>query len=270
MVDRFGKGEIGIMNHGTAALGIIGAKGDLGFGMAGINWNISMMLLKEESAQGTGSTRLNKKMPINIARSIHYAVDNGAKIINWSGFLEDPSKKDKKVIEEAFQYAEKHGVLIVMAAGNARVDIDDPKSKMAFPTNKDFANVIYVANVDPCGNLVDFSNEEKSKSPNHHVGGSNWGYKRVLIAAPGERGLTTTTTSNGQESYFLGGGTSDAAPMVTGVAALVLSVNPKLKYPGLIEILCASTKKLDSLKNKVRCGGIPDAEKALQLAKDQK
>lgn len=109
--------------HSISALGIIGAKGNNGTGVAGINWDLSMMLLKI-GAQGIrrGETDTNRKT--RAARAIRYAVDNGARVINWSGFVEDKSNLEE--LREAFEYAEQYGVLIVVAAGNSGLDLDVP------------------------------------------------------------------------------------------------------------------------------------------------
>lgn len=72
--------------HSISALGIIGARGNNGIGVAGINWDLSMMLLKI-GAQGIGRDEKDTLRPGRAAKAIRYAADNGARIINWSGFV---------------------------------------------------------------------------------------------------------------------------------------------------------------------------------------
>lgn len=261
-VDRYGKGQITCGYwHGNTALGIIGANPSRQFGIAGINWEISMMLLRKSNQQGLGSPK--KDDPKNTAEAIKYAVENGAKIINWSGFYDSVSPSDKQGLMDAFELAKAKGVLIVVGAGNAGLNIDVEPKKLPFPVSLDFDNVVYIANVGACGELIDYTNHPK------WTGGSNWGM-RTFLAAPAQDGLTTGTRENGIDTFMLGGGTSDAAPMVTGVAALMLSVNPKLDYRQLKEILCKTAKKLPSLTAKTSCGGIPDAAAAVRMAQKMK
>jgi subtilisin family serine protease len=86
----------------------------------------------------------------------------------------------------------------------------------------------------------------------------------VQIAAIGRN--FSTDVHNGMSLYRLGGGTSDAAPVVTGIAALVLSVRPGLNALELKRILMESSKKLPSLAGKIASGGLVDAYAAVTLA----
>jgi len=92
--------------HGTHVAGIIGAQGNNGVGVAGVNWNVSIMPVKFLGPDGGDD--------FAGAEAIVYAVDNGAKVINcsWGG------EGDSPIIEEAIDYANDHGVLIAAAGGN--------------------------------------------------------------------------------------------------------------------------------------------------------
>ena len=96
------------------------------------------------------------------------------------------------------------------------------------------------------------------------VSGSNYGLHRVHIAALGSH--FTTDVHNGLSTYRTVGGTSNAAPVVTGVAGLILSVRPQLKAHDLKRILMESSTKLPSLEGKIASGGLVNAYQALQTA----
>ena len=98
--------------------------------------------------------------------------------------------------------------------------------------------------------------------------GSNFGTKRVEIAALGQN--YATQIERGVGTYALGGGTSCAAPVVSGVAALMLSVNPKLTAIQLKSLLMESVTKLPALKGKIASGGMVNAYQAVLAAQAAK
>lgn len=89
---------------------------------------------------------------------------------------------------------------------------------------------------------------------------SNYGPISVDIAAPGTYILSTIP----EQSYAFMSGTSMAAPMVTGIAAMVYSARPELNVLDVKNILIASAHKLDTLNGRVLSGGMVDANAALQ------
>lgn len=260
-VDRDGNGTLRRMTHAITALGIIGAKPNSEFGIAGINWNVSMMLLKVCNTNGVGSICKNRAK--NVAAAIRYASDNGAKVINWSGYLSQRefSNEDLEQVVSAIEHAARKNVLIVAAAGNSAIDISKNTATLDFPVSRDFSNVIFVSNVDPCGRLVDF----KTRPEGNATGGSNYSKTRAFVAAPAHNAVSTFKNN----SYTLTGGTSNAAPMVSGVAALMLSTNPNLGFEEIKNILCVSTTRTEELKEKLKCGGILNAGKAMQLTRSR-
>lgn len=241
--------------HGTRALGIIGAKGNNGIGVAGINWDISMMLLKI-GAQGTKRGEYDARRVERAVKAIHYAADNGARVINWSGFIDDPRPDQAARLRAAFEYADSRGVLMVLAAGNEMKNLDDP-ANCVYPQCFDTPNIVSVAEVDFRGGLEQFGGRDR-------ISGSNYGPRHVHIAAIARS--FTTDVRNGVSVYSMGGGTSDAAPVVTGVAGLILSVRPALRAHQLKQILMASSRKLPGLAGKIASGGLVDAYAALKLA----
>jgi len=241
--------------HSISALGIIGAVGDNGVGVAGINWEVSMMLLKTAAQGNTGTEERVERT----ALAVRYAVDNGARIINWSGFVQTTDPVELEPLQQAFDYAEKQNVLIVIGAGNeaANMDLDE---NCFFPGCAQNENVVSVAEVDFDGSLYVVPDDSK------YIGGSNFGPRNVDIAAFAQN--FTTDLRHGRSTYSLGGGTSNAAPVVSGVAALVLSVRPELGARELKRILMESARRLPALKDKVASGGMVDAYAAVTLALD--
>jgi len=226
--------------HGTHVSGTIGAVGRNGVGISGVNWNVSLMITKFLGHDGSGTLAAGIK-------TILYAADNGARVINcsWGG------GGYSEIFREAVQYAAKKNLLIVAAAGNDYVDADKkPMYPAAYPDD----NIISVAaTMDKFHHLAYFS---------------NYGLNSVDLAAPGYRILSTfNPTYLGHREFFLElSGTSMAAPHVAGVAALILSVRPDLNWKQLKEVLLSSVTKSDELIGKVKTGGTLNASQALSLA----
>ena len=242
--------------HSISALGIIGARGNNGIGVAGINWDASMMLLKI-GAQGIGRNEKDTLRPAMAAKAIRYAADNGARIINWSGFVSDPTPEALAELKAAIEYAGRKDVLLVVGAGNYGLDIDRPEN-FTYPACFDLDNILTVAMVDFRGALVRYQSGDRWL-------GSNFGPRNVDIAAV-EQGFSTFV-DNGRSTYRLSGGTSNAGPVAAGVAALALAVDPRLSAASLKKILMGTVKPLPSLEGKVGSGGMVDAYAALMAAR---
>jgi len=236
--------------HSIEAMGIIGAKGNNGKGVAGINWDISLMLLKI-GAQGVRGPDLNRND--RASRAIRYAADNGARIINWSGFVSDTRPEALALLKSAVNYAEKKGVLLVVGAGNDAKNVDLPEN-YTYPSCFENENILNVAEIDFKGDLYRYTIDGRTR-------GSNYGERNVDMAAIGMN--YTTFLKDNQSVYALGGGTSDSTPVVAGVAALVLSVRPDITAAELKSILMRSATPLASLKGKVLSGGMVNAYAAL-------
>jgi thermitase len=243
--------------HSIETMGIIGAKGNNGLGVAGINWDVSMMLLKI-GAQGVRGVDLNRCS--RAAKAIRYAADNGARVINWSGMVSDVRPESLAMLQEAIAYAEKKGVLLVVGAGNSGLNID-LNENFTYPACFENENILTVAEIDFKGDLYRYKIDDK-------VLGSNYGEKNVDIAAIGMN--FSTFLKNNASVYALGGGTSCSTPVVTGIAALVLSVRPDLNAPELKKILMDSAVPLPSLKGKIRSEGMVNAYRAIKLALSSK
>jgi len=119
-----------------------------------------------------------------------------------------------------------------------------------------------VAEIDFEGNLY------RPPSASRYIGGSNYGTKHVEIAAIGMN--YTANIVGGVGTYRLYGGTSSAGPVVSGVAALMLSINPKLTAVQLKSLLMQSVTKLPSLKGKIGSEGMVNAYQAVLAAQAAK
>jgi subtilisin family serine protease len=173
--------------HGTMAASVIAATGDNGDGLAGLCWTCKVLPVKVMGSNGSGGHD-------DIAKGIVYAVDQGADVINLSLGGPDSSQ----ILADAIAYAADNGVLVVASAGNDGVST--PAYPAAYPT------AIAVAASTEDDTRHDWSNY-----------GSTW----VDVAAPG------ANIAQGRDGgYFWFSGTSSAAPMVAGVAALGLSARP--------------------------------------------
>ena len=166
--DGMDKSRIGAYWHSLGPMGIIGAKGNNGIGVAGINWDVSMMLLKI-GAQGIGRGEKDLVRIDRAARAIHYAADNGARIINWSGFVDDARPEKLAELRAAIDYAANKDVLVVVSAGNDAEDLDKNNncSHVHAPQCFEGDNLMKVAEIDFGGNLY--------VAKGRWVGGSNYG-----------------------------------------------------------------------------------------------
>ncbi len=196
--------------HGTHVSGIIGAERNNAIGINGIADNVRIMMIR---AVPNGDEHDK-----DIALAIRYAVNNGAKVINMS-FGKNLSPQ-KSWVDDAVKYAESKGVLLVHAAGNDAENVDSVDN---FP-NPNYKNSrSHAKNWITVGASSDPRAEENFKS--YTASFSNYGKKEVDVFAPGTRIYSTLPGGN---KYGNLDGTSMAAPVVTGVAALILEYFPSL------------------------------------------
>ena len=193
------------------------------------------MPLKFMDSNGSGSTK-------DAIEAINYVIDRKRHGVNvrvisasWGSTMKS------RALEDVIKKAGEEGILFVAAAGN---NGDDSDKRPHYPAGYKLPNVMSIAALDRNDQLATFS---------------NYGAKSVFIAAPGKEILSTWLGGEFREAS----GTSMATPEVAGVAALVLSVNPKMTVKELYERLGNSVDKLDSLKGKVVTGGRLNAAKAV-------
>ena len=220
--------------HGSHVAGIIGAITDAKTGVSGVAPHVSIMSVKYYSDTNSGAVNL-----ANTIKAINYAVDHGAKIINYSGGGPEFSEDEYLAIKKA----EAKGVLFVAAAGNEHQDTDRVENYY-YPSAYHLSNIISVAATDIHNNLLP---------------SSNWGKKHVDVAAPGEN--IFSTLPGGRYGYM--SGTSQATAFVSGVAALLLSRDPTLTPTQIREIIMSSVDRLPQLAQKLTTGGRVNAYAAL-------
>jgi len=230
--------------HGTHVAGIIGAVRNNGIGMNGVADDVKIMMFKT-----IGNVRELKDR--YIAGSIYYAVDHGAKIINLS--FGKPYTWAKKEVDEAVKYAMKHDVLIVHAAGNSGENLDKEES---------YPNKIYADGTGAAAAWINVGASSFKDDAQLAVSFSNYGLKTVDVFAPGAQ-IYSTLPYNQYTSWD---GTSMAAPVVAGLAALIREYYPKLTAVQVRDIILKTVVKRDVLKDKCVTSGVVNAYNALKLA----
>lgn len=225
-------------NHGTHVAGIIGAKENSQIDMAGVNPRALLLPIKWMK-EGSG-------WPADAVQSIEYAIQMKAKILNasWGGIGRT------EALLNAVKKAERAGMIIVASAGNTKNNNDQNPRHPSFLTTE-FSNVISVAN----------SNTQDQLDPT-----SNFGTTTVDIAAPGVKILSTYPNSR----YAELSGTSMATAIVSGVASLMLTANPKLNPSEIKTILCQTAEPILGAQGKLKCPGRIHALRAVEAAKKLK
>lgn len=242
--------------HGTHVAGIIAAVRNNNKGMNGVADNVRIMVVR---VVPDGDERDK-----DIANGIRYAVDNGAKIINMSfGKSHSPYKS---AVDEAVKYAVSKDVLLVHAAGNDGRNTD---------TTNNFPRDTYSNNTGTASSWIEIgaSNWEKGKRITANF--SNYGKENVDVFAPGVDIYSTIPNSK----YASFDGTSMAAPVTSGVAAMLRSYYPTLTANQVKEILMQSSVKVKGKvflpgadKRKIKMselcvtGGIINAYEAVKMA----
>jgi len=206
-------------SHGTHVAGIIAAAHGDQRGMSGVAPNARIMSLR---AVPNGDERDK-----DVANAIRYAADMGAKVINMSfGKSFSPGES---LVQEAIRYAASRDVLMVHAAGNDGLFVPDIPTYPRAPQIDDarFSFWIEVGaigpNKDPINRITSFS---------------NFGSPVVDVFAPGQDIYSTLPDGK----YGAQSGTSMAAPVVAGMAALLRGLYPKLSAPEIRDIIVSSVK----------------------------
>ena len=225
-------------SHGTHVAGTIGAVGNNGIGVAGVNWTASMMGLKFLNSAGSGSTS-NAIKAIEFAaqaKAIFGAAANVRVLSNsWGGGGYSQSLLDE------INRANSSDILFVAAAGNSGENAD--LSPM-YPAAYSAPNIISVAATDNRDQRASFS---------------NYGAMTVHLGAPGVDILSTTPNN----SYSTYSGTSMATPHVSGAAALVLSTCP-MTTATLKAALLNSVDPIAALSGVTTSGGRLNVNAALR------
>jgi subtilisin family serine protease/DNA-binding beta-propeller fold protein YncE len=208
--------------HGTHVAGTIGAVGDNAVGVAGINWEVSLIPLKFLASNGMGSTA-------DAVAALDYATLMGADVTNnsWGG------GSFSQALLDAILSAAAADSLFVASAGNDGTDNDFVPH---YPSSYEAPNVVAVASTD--------DDDNKAIS-------SNFGASTVDLGAPGV-GILSTLPGG---SYGFRSGTSMAAPHVTGVAALIRSIVPGFRVDTLKRAILDFAEPIPALAGITATGG---------------
>ena len=204
--------------HGTHVAGIIAANRTNDKGAKGVAQNVQILSVR---AVPDGD-----EYDKDISLAFRYAVDNGAKVINTS-FGKYFSTHPEKVME-AIKYAAEHDVLIVNAAGNEGLDLDE---KQVYPNDQNPKNTTEIAD-----NFLNVGSITPAYGKAMVSGFSNYGKLNVDIFAPGSQIYASTPL----DTYEFLQGTSMASPAVAGVAALIRSYYPKLTAAQVKQVIMDS------------------------------
>src|ERR1700722_7314681 len=206
--------------HGSHVSGTIGAVGNNGIGVAGVNWQVSILPCKFLNSDGAGDTEAAIAC-LNLFKQLK---DSGVEIVetsnSWGGA--DASQALQDAIEATMQ----DGLLFIAAAGNSFSDNDQFS---VYPASFYLPNVIAVAATERNDPLVTFSDP---------------GRRTVHIGAPGKDILSTTPDN----TYSFDSGTSMATPHVAGAVALLKAQNPALDWRGLKNAILAGGGTLSGLQ----------------------
>ena len=227
-----------VYGHGTHVSGIIGAIGNNDRGIAGLNWQTTIMPLKILNDRGVGTVSA-AIAAINYTTMMRRDFEANVIVSNnsWgatSGF--------SQVLSEAIRLMGNAETLFVAAAGNNATNNDVAPR---YPSSYDLANVISVAATDSSNSLASFS---------------NYGATTVDLGAPGS--LIYSTFPGGNYGYL--SGTSMAAPQVTGAVALLAAAKPGLTSAEARAAILGSVQQLPSLAGRTVSGGLLDLDGAMR------
>ncbi len=224
-------------NHATHVAGTIGAVGNNGVGVVGVNWQVRLMSLR--FLGGTSGSTSNAIRASNYARQMLelWNSSGGTKGANVRVLNNSYGGGSYSLsFQDAINGLNLSGILFVAAAGNFP---DDPQADNDivghYPASYDAPNVISVASTDSGDALSSFS---------------HFGQKSVHIGAPGT-GILSTTANN---TYSVFNGTSMASPHVAGAAALLLAANPNLTVKQLRSLLLFNGDPVAALTTKTMTG----------------
>jgi len=188
-------------SHGTNVTGLATMTGNNNFGLAGVDWQCKIMPVKVLNANN-GITNSS-----DVAEGLYYAVDNGARIINMSlGF-----NNSNQTLQSAIQYAYNNNVTVVASMGNLDAFID------RYPAS--YPETIAVG-------ATDLNDHRVNRISTDNSWGSNYG-NHIDLCAPGNS-MVSARHDNNQSFTWWKGGTSQATPLVTGTASLLLSIDSTL------------------------------------------
>ncbi|KAF7775205.1 hypothetical protein PCIT_a1339 [Pseudoalteromonas citrea] len=224
--------------HGSHVAGTIGAVGNDGVGVVGVNQQVSIVGCKFLDSGGSGSSANAIKCIDYLVGLKNAGVDVRVSNNSWGG------GGFSQALSDALTASEEAGILFVAAAGNSAVDND---SNPHYPSSYEHESVLSVASTTHTDAMSSFS---------------QWGLTSVDLGAPGSA-IVSTIPGGGYDSFS---GTSMATPHVAGAAALALSVNPDLTTAELKALLMNSGDDNAALAGKTVSGKRLNVATALEQA----
>jgi subtilisin family serine protease/subtilisin-like proprotein convertase family protein len=224
--------------HGTHVAGTIGAVGNDGVGVVGVNQQVSIIGCKFLDSGGSGTSADAIKCIDYLVGLKNSGIDVRVSNNSWGG------GGFSQALSDALTASEEAGILFVAAAGNSAVDND---SNPHYPSSYEHESVLSVASTTHTDAMSSFS---------------QWGLNSVDLGAPGSA-ILSTVPGGGYDSYS---GTSMATPHVAGAAALALSVNPDLTTSELKALLMNSGDENAALTGKTVSGKRLNVASALEQA----
>ena len=234
--------------HGTHVAGIVGAAGNNGVGVAGVNWQVSLLPLKvlggfsESPAPSSVLMTVRAYAYAKALRDLHVS-SGGAQGANVRVLNNSYGGVGRSQAElDAIAALNGSGILFVAAAGN---ESNYNEQVPVYPANYDLPNLISVAATDRTDVLAFFSNK---------------GRTTVHMSAPGKDILSTTPFN----TYAAAEGTSMAAPHVSGAAALLCAKRPDISVARMRDALLLSGEFTNFLGFNTVTGRRLNAHLALQ------
>jgi len=228
--------------HGTACAGIIGAVGNNGTGVAGVNWNVRIMAVRW---YGDLSQPYFPTVVSHALAAWDYVIQMKRRGVNIRVASNSEFSNDwTDARRDAIAAAGREGVLTVAIAGNVAADQD--ATPISYPGDYDEPSVLCVAASTQTDTLADFS---------------GYGLSTVDLAAPG---VNIVILTKGGGTLSGGWGTSFACPQVAGAAALLLAQHPLLGLDELKAAILGSVDHPAALKDKVVTGGRLNLDRAMQ------
>jgi len=239
--------------HGTHVAGIIGAKGNNGIGVAGVNWNVKLLAVKVLGSNGSGDI-------YNLVSGLEYVTDQkrrglNIRVANMSlgVWLNSSIANDAAAINAmntACEAVSSRGVMLTVASGNEYQDISNPgglfsnpddlladyRGKLPYPASFRHANMITVTAINSSYRRPDFA---------------NYSSRYVHLAAPGV-GIWSTYHNGG---YTEMNGTSMATPYVAGAAALLSAMFPSETAGQIRSRILGNVTRTSNLSGIVSTGG---------------